>query len=319
MKKHNPAGRSSDGHAPASTTGSFDPKESAVLIVEDNPDDAVLEARALERFGIKHIYHAETAEDALTFAEQQHCDAALIDYQLPGMDGLRFVERLRELSPDTRIIFVTGIRDEHVAVQAMKLGAADYIPKDELLTSGIVRSLQAALRQVDARREEQQTQALVSGAGELDGARQEIDWVLDSLGEAQLKEARVLRLAAYEEHGRKTYPDVLGDYSPLRQLNLEDQGLDVVLETFMRYLREAFRNSLESATEQAEQLARMLITRGTTPAQIISLYRTALGFLELEQLHPAVNPSLCLVRLFADIISQYQVHQSNAAAEDAAA
>ena len=315
-KKHNAPGRAADSHA-TSTAGSFDPKESAVLIVEDNPDDAVLEARALERFGIKHIFHAETAEDALTFASQQRCDAALIDYQLPGMDGLRFVERLSELSPDTRIIFVTGIRDEHVAVQAMKLGASDYIPKDELLTSGIVRSLQTALRKGDAAREEKHEQLLGSGAGELDGAREEIDWVLESLGEARLSDARTLRLAAYEEQGRKTYPDVLGDYSPLRELNLEDQGLDIVLETFMRYLRNTFRDFPEPATEQGEQLARMLMTRGTSPAQVISLYRTALGFLELEQVHPAVNPALCLVRVFADIIEQYHFQQSAGATEKA--
>lgn len=306
-KKHNSAG----------TTGSFDPKESAVLIVEDNPDDAILEARALERFGIRHIYHAETAEDAVTFVERQHCDAALIDYQLPGMDGLRLVERLLEMSPDTRIIVVTGIRDEHIAVQAMKLGVADYIPKDELLTSGIVRSLQKALRHVDALREEQRQQTIVSGAGELDCARQEIDWVLTSLGEVRLKQAKILRLAAYEERGRKTYPDVFGDDSPLRQLNLEDQGIDVVMETFGRYLRDTFRDFPELATEQGEQLARMLVERGTSPAQIISLYRTSLGFLELEQLQPAVNPALCLVRLFADIVEQYQFQQSTQAGDRA--
>jgi CheY-like chemotaxis protein len=294
----------------AAAAGSFDPKESAVLIVEDNPDDVILEVRALESFGIRHIFHASSAEEAIGFVEQERCDAALIDYQLPGMDGLRLVERLRERSPDTRIIIVTGISDEHIAVQAMKLGVADYVPKDELLTSGIVRSLQAALKQASILRHEQRSTAVAAGAGELEGAREEADWLLGSLGETALRDARALRLAAYEEQGRKTYPDVLGDRSPLRDLHLEDQGLSIVLETFTRYLKESFLRYPEHAREQCDTLARMLVERGSSPAHILVLYRMALGFLGLEQVEPSVNPALCLARLLADIVEQYQYRQS---------
>jgi len=304
--------------AASAPLASFNPKELSVLIVEDNPDDAVLEARALQNFGIGRVYHASTAEEALGFLEQEPCDAALIDYQLPGMDGLRLAQRLREHSPDMRIIVVTGIGDEHVAVEAMKLGVADYVPKDQLLTSGIVRSLQAALRQASALREERQTSAVVGGAVNLERAREEAAWLLDALGEDAVSDARMLSLAAYEEQGRKTYPDVLDDQSPLRELNLEESGLQIVLDTFARYLRESFRRYPEPERDQCEALTRMLIQRGSSPGHVLALYRTALGFLELEHVQPALNPALCLTRLLADIIEQYQYRESVGAAEKAA-
>lgn len=297
---------------------SFNPKELAVLIVEDNPDDAVLEARALQNFGIGHVYHVSTAEEAIGLVAQEHCDAALIDYQLPGMDGLRLAQRLRELSPDMRIIVVTGIGDEHVAVEAMKLGVSDYVPKDQLLTSGIVRSLQAALRQAGALRDEQRTSAVVGGAVDLERAREEAAWLLDALGESALSDARMFSLAAYEEQGRKTYPDVLDDQSPLRALNLEEYGLQIVLDTFVRYLRESFRRYPAPERDQCEALTRMLIERGSSPAHILVLYRMALGFLGLEQVEPALNPALCLTRLLAAIVEQYQYRESVGAAEKAA-
>ena len=290
--------------------GAFDPKESAVLIVEDNPDDVVIEVRALENFGIRHIYHAGTAEEALGFIDHQHCDAALIDYQLPGMNGLRFVQQLHERSPETRIIVVTGIRDEHVAVEAMKLGVSDYVPKDELLTSGIIRALQIALRQASDLQAEQRHTAIAEGATQLERARMETDWLLDALGEPGLRQARTLRLAAYEEQGRKTYPNVFGALSPLRSLHLEEQGLGPVVDAFTRYLRDSFRRFPDSDAELCQQLARMLVERGSSPAHIMAMYRTSLGFLGLEQVEPAFNPALCLTRLLAEVLDQYQTRQS---------
>jgi hypothetical protein len=115
-----------------------------------------------------------------------------------------------------------------------------------------------------------------------------------------------LRLAAYEEQGRKTYPDVLSRMSPLRSLNLEDKGLAPVMEEFERYLHDSFRRFPETDTEHCQQLARMLIERGSSPAHILAMYRTSLGFLGLEQVQPAFNPALCLTRLFAVVLDQYQ-------------
>ncbi|MDZ4278185.1 MAG: response regulator, partial [Dehalococcoidia bacterium] len=106
------------------------PKDSSVLVVEDSPEDAFIVGKALERFGIRKVYAADNAEDGLKSIAKRAVDIALIDYNLPGMNGLRLLERIREARPETRVIIVTGVRDEHIAVAAMKAGAADYVTKD---------------------------------------------------------------------------------------------------------------------------------------------------------------------------------------------
>lgn len=148
----------------------LNPKHASVLLVEDSPNDQAIATRALKNFGIRHWHFARTAEDALKEAQKQHYDVVLVDYSLPGMNGLQFVEHLRGVSPDTRVIVVTGVRQESVAIAAMKLGVADYISKDEFLTSGITRSLQAALRDRVATADAEQRGELASRERELQTA-----------------------------------------------------------------------------------------------------------------------------------------------------
>ena len=146
---------------------SLNPKDAKVLIVEDNRDDIIIASRALKAFGIKHIFSAQTGEEALAYLTQHKCDVALVDHRLPGMSGLRLLEQIRAARPETRVIVVTGARDERVAAAAIKLGASDYVSKDEFLTSGIINSLQAALREEIAEQEEQRRLSLWSGTDRL--------------------------------------------------------------------------------------------------------------------------------------------------------
>ncbi|MBW2545113.1 MAG: diguanylate cyclase [Deltaproteobacteria bacterium] len=102
-----------------------------VLIIEDNPDHAELARLALEPHF--EVCLLESGEDALRYLEglagNDRPAAILLDYSLPGIDGLAVLDRIMENGYDIPVIMVTGQGDESIAVEAMKKGAFDYVVK----------------------------------------------------------------------------------------------------------------------------------------------------------------------------------------------
>ncbi len=274
------------------------PKNRVVLIVEDNPDDTFIVTKALETFGIRRIYAVDTAEGALDFLSGHACDVLLIDYNLPRMNGLTLMERVHETYPNVRVVIVTGVRDERVAVSAMKTGAVDYVTKDELLTSGIVRSVQAALRDEITAKESDRRVTLAAGGETLAVACEEATWLLDTLAGGR-------ELQALEPGGSGET-----DYGIEGWLDLRN--------AFTRYLRESSRRFPDPAKGELEAAARMFMERGSSPAEILVVYRAALRSLDAEGAAPPFSPAICLVRLFAYLAEQYQVELSLALMKKAA-
>src|SRR5207253_2464051 len=64
---------------------------------------------------------------ALKALEKTAFDAAILDLRMPGMTGLEVLEHLKQVSPDTEAIVMTGHASQETAIQAMRLGAFDYI------------------------------------------------------------------------------------------------------------------------------------------------------------------------------------------------
>jgi hypothetical protein len=166
---------------------------------------------------------------------------------------------VNEIAPDTKVILVTGARQESVAVAAMKAGAADYISKDEFLTSGIVRALQAALRQTFAVAEAEQRDALTSRSRELQEASVEGAWLLQALD---------------ERHGYR---------APAGQSRepLSEEWTEAV-EMFTTYLRAAGSDFPQPATEQEDALLRIIMERGASPRDVFRLYVAAVRQLMLD-------------------------------------
>jgi two-component system response regulator AtoC len=100
----------------------------AVLIVEDEPALAKNIASFLSSSGFA-ARTAATAEEAFTELESFKPDAVLLDFNLPGMNGLQAIGRLRELDPRLKIFMMTGQASVELAVDAMKAGAYDFLTK----------------------------------------------------------------------------------------------------------------------------------------------------------------------------------------------
>ena len=107
-----------------------------ILIVEDNKDMQFILKNVLEAAGYK-IISTGNGQRALLEAKKKRPDLVLLDMRLPGMNGLDVLKKIRNVFPQIYVIMMTAYTDVNDAVEAMKLGAYDYIAKpfrnDELL------------------------------------------------------------------------------------------------------------------------------------------------------------------------------------------
>src|SRR6266850_3112564 len=132
-----------------------------ILHLEDNPHDAELIQAVLEAEGIVcQVTRVDTQADFFASIEQVGFDIILADYTLPSFDGLSALKIALEKCPDVPFIFVSGTLGEEVAIEALKIGATDYILKQRL--SRIVPSVHRALREAKERAERKRAEALLS-------------------------------------------------------------------------------------------------------------------------------------------------------------
>lgn len=119
------------------------PEPPRILVVDD--DEAVRNVLCviLAEEGYRPLA-ADTAESALHLVRSGGIDLVVADVRLPGQDGLWLVREARGADPDTAIIVLTGYGDTKGAVEALRLGAVDYLLKPPKVT-GLVRAVERAL------------------------------------------------------------------------------------------------------------------------------------------------------------------------------
>jgi two-component system response regulator RegA len=99
-----------------------------LLLVDDDDTFRGVLKRALEKRGYA-VTDANSVESALPLAEENPPEFAVIDLKMNGASGLVLVQRLHELDPNTRIVMLTGYASIATAVEAIKLGATQYLSK----------------------------------------------------------------------------------------------------------------------------------------------------------------------------------------------
>ncbi len=117
-----------------------------ILIADDDDNDRKHIQRALKQGGLLCICsEASSAEEALEACQARAFDCAIVDYNLPGEDGLAGITGLHKSLPHMAIIMLTGSGDEAVAVQAMQRGALDYMSKKNMDARSIAHSIENAV------------------------------------------------------------------------------------------------------------------------------------------------------------------------------
>lgn len=99
-----------------------------ILVVDDevnirNALSTLLEKRGYDAKGIG------TAEEAFRYLEETPADLVITDVRMPGMDGIEFLRRLKDKWPSTEVVIMTAFGSIDAAVEAMRLGAYDYLTK----------------------------------------------------------------------------------------------------------------------------------------------------------------------------------------------
>ncbi|MCH7760925.1 response regulator, partial [candidate division TA06 bacterium] len=98
-----------------------------VLIVDD--DRGIREGLLASLQDNYEVELVEDGEKALKTLGETEVDLLLLDVRLPGMDGLEVLKRVREEKPQQSVVMMTGYATVEAAVEAMKLGAYDYLKK----------------------------------------------------------------------------------------------------------------------------------------------------------------------------------------------
>jgi two-component system, cell cycle sensor histidine kinase and response regulator CckA len=144
-----------------------------LLVIEDNPGDARLLREMLVEDGkpSTNVVHVETIRDAEAHLAANAVDVILLDLGLPDAQGLEAVRRAHAAAPHVPLVILTGLDDESLAVNALQIGAQDYLVKGQIETRGLSRALRYAVER-----------NLLDGA--LFAERERAQVTLDSIGDA---------------------------------------------------------------------------------------------------------------------------------------
>ena len=121
-----------------------------VLIIDDTESDHELTVECLERSGGRYTFHhAYSAAEGLRIYNERPIDCILLDYRMPGDDGFNVLSQLTSRDKAAPVIMMTGDGNEQVAVDAMKLGSQDYIPKRSLNAGALKRDIDRAVERTE--------------------------------------------------------------------------------------------------------------------------------------------------------------------------
>ena len=118
-----------------------------ILVVEDNPGDALLLRKMLDRDGSRNfaLTYVERMSDAEKHLVENDFDIILLDLGLPDAQGLDALRRAHAAAPHVPLVVLTSLDDESLAAQALREGAQEHLIKGQIDTRGLLRALRYAV------------------------------------------------------------------------------------------------------------------------------------------------------------------------------
>jgi PAS domain S-box-containing protein/diguanylate cyclase (GGDEF)-like protein len=136
---------------------SYSEENLRIIFVEDVIEDANLVHHELERSGLHSSFERVDTPADFSHALQSRADIILCDFSLPAFDGMTALNIAKERAPDVPFIFVSGTIGEELAIRALRVGAYDYVLKNNIarLPSSVRRALQESHERAIRRRTEE--------------------------------------------------------------------------------------------------------------------------------------------------------------------
>lgn len=178
------ASKISGGQPPLSREPSKAGAPLRILVVEDDELDRRAVRRCLQQCGIAvTVEYASSAQETLQGIASAGYDCVLLDYYIPGVAGLALFQKIREVAPNMPVVIFTGRGDEDIAVELMKAGAADYLPKASLTAERLASSLRHVIELSEVaearRRAEEELRAQEARFRTLVNAIPQLAWMAD--------------------------------------------------------------------------------------------------------------------------------------------
>ncbi len=196
-----------------------------MLVVEDEPRLAATLRRGLELEGFV-VQHAHTGTDGLWWASEDDFDVIVLDIMLPELSGYEVLRRLRERDITTPVLMLTAKDGDYDQVDALDLGADDYLTKP---FSFVV--LTARLRALLRRRAPQQPEILAAGDLRLDPRRRSVTRA-DSEVSLTPREFGLLEYLLRHKGSARTKTEILRNV-----WDAHYDGPENVVEVYIGYLR----------------------------------------------------------------------------------
>ncbi|HEX4386342.1 MAG TPA: response regulator [Myxococcales bacterium] len=240
-----------------------------VLVVDDEPIVLQICSRILPSFGMQ-VVTAKTAEEAFEHLHDEGFGCVLTDKNLPGADGVEVLRETRRLQPHAACIMMTGYSSVDSAVEALRLGANDYLTKPFDDIELIAQKVQLAIKNQRAQFERdellQRVRAFQSelrnAGGELEQQRTEIEMFNEVLEERVKQATMDLRAERDELQNRIS--------SGIPRAEAEIVGVEMAIIL----LRDLQRKDTPASAELRGELARVL---RQLEAYVAVLRKTAKG------------------------------------------
>lgn len=108
--------------------------EEKVLLVDDEQDFLKALSERMQAKGLE-ITPATSGEEAIEAVKDEFFDAVVLDMMMPDLDGIETLKKIKEVNPDVQVILLTGHATVDKGIEAMKLGAMDFLEKPAELSS----------------------------------------------------------------------------------------------------------------------------------------------------------------------------------------
>jgi PAS domain S-box-containing protein len=213
-----------------------------VLFVNDNLIDRELVCGALSDYDEILLVEASTREEFIAQVASQRIDVVLSDFNILGVDGLQVLQSVKEAMPGLPVIIVTGTGSEGIAVEAMRVGAVDYVIKSPQQLRRLPLTIRKVLERAQLRLDRESAQLELDRFFELS---REMLCILEPGGIIRRANPAGLEILGYE-------PDELGRLQTLEFIHAEDRGIVSEqlqrLSTHSRAVRFAVRCLTKSST-----------------------------------------------------------------------